>query len=138
MRPRSLLYLLTPGFAVLFASGFALGSAHAVRNSLPPGGYLTACLHTDGSSWSCPDTSRRTAASANVKAGATMLDTGQITGGTLTVNTKAGRVEYTFNEPFDAIFLTKPAVRKVLVGYYVRSRQFEKAAKVRGRIAQMP
>jgi hypothetical protein len=138
MRPRSLLYLLTPGFAVLFASGFALGSAHPVRSSQPPGSYLTACFHTDGSSWSCPDTSRRTAATANVKAGATMLDTGQIMGGTLTVNTKAGRVEYTFNAPFDAIFLTKPAVMKVLVGYYVGSRQLTKAEKVRARIREMP
>jgi len=148
MRRRAFLCLLAPVFAVLFGTGFVVGSAH-LGGTMQASAY-TACYHNDTSNWDCPDTSLALRAAPGVRVGMTaapkvavprktMLPADEILSGSLTVQTRNHRsVTFNFTGPFDAVFVTKNSMTRVLRGYYVSKGDKKQAAAVQRRIDQMP
>jgi hypothetical protein len=103
MRTRTLAGVLSVAVVVLFGTGFIAGSVHG---SLPPM-LIGVCVHSDASQYTCPDTSRRLAA------------TGEVRGAVLTVEFRGGRTQrMRLPAHTDAVFFTRESVQKFLRRYY--------------------
>jgi hypothetical protein len=103
MRTRTMAGALSVAVLVVFGTGFIAGTMHG---SLPPM-QIGVCVHSDASQYTCPDTSRRLAA------------TGEVTGAVLTLEFRGGRTRrLRLPARTDAVFFTRESVQKFLRRYY--------------------